>query len=477
MFHARDDWTRGAPVAVFAAPAGAGAFGKRREPFTLVVDLGADLLTPRWWRGAATLMLLCGAAGTVAPILEPLNVAPPAPLADRELVQAEALVITPLSAGSRTGLNLAPGGNVAPLDHAPQRPRVEMFMTLGPADRLEQLLLRAGASSTDAVAAAVLMRSAGDRVEAGATVAVSLGARSAAGRIIEKVTLKAGLGVTLIVERNASGLALVRQAAPVDSTPLRIRGRVGDGFYWSLRAAGVSPQAAAEYLKAVGSRLDVGGDVASNDRFDLIIANRRAATGESRAGPLLYAGLDRAQGGDVQLMRWTAAGRTDWFDANSDGGADQSHGLSAPVAGPITSGFGYRVHPILRFKRFHRGIDFGAGSGSPIVAAADGRVVRAGWAGGYGRQVRLAHGDGVVTSYSHMSRIVADPGSIVRQGQLIGYVGSSGLSTGPHLHYEVYRGGVAVNPLSVRFTTRAPLDPAALGAFKARLKALLSVGA
>ena len=91
-------------------------------------------------------------------------------------------------------------------------------------------------------------------------------------------------------------------------------------------------------------------------------------------------------------------------------------------------------------------------------------------------RVRLAHGDGVLTSYSHMSRIVAEPGTIVRQGQLIGYVGSSGLSTGPHLHYEVYRGGVAVNPLSVRFASRAPLDPATLGAFKARLKALLSVG-
>ncbi len=282
--------------------------------------------------------------------------------------------------------------------------------------------------------------------------------------------------MTLTVTRGPAGLELARQAAAVDSTPLRIRGQVGDGFYWSLRAAGVSPQSAAEYLKALASRLDVGGDITASDRFDLIIANRRAATGESRAGPLLYAGLDRAQGSDVQLMRWTAAGRTDWFDANSDGAAEQSHGFSAPVAGRITSGFGYRVHPILRFKRFHRGVDFGAGSGSPIVAAADGQVVKAGWAGGYGRQVRLAHGDGVLTSYSHMSRIVAEPGTTVRQGQLIGYVGSSGLSTGPHLHYEVYRGGVAVNPLTMRFASRAPLDPATLGAFKARLKALLSVG-
>ena len=77
-------------------------------------------------------------------------------------------------------------------------------------------------------------------------------------------------------------------------------------------------------------------------------------------------------------------------------------------------------------------------------------MVGAGWAGGYGRQVRIAHGGGIVTSYSHMSRTVAEPGSFVRQGQLIGYVGSSGLSTGPHLHYEVYRNGAPVNPLGVK---------------------------
>ena len=147
-----------------------------------------------------------------------------------------------------------------------------------------------------------------------------------------------------------------------------------------------------------------------------------------------------------------------------------------PVAGRITSGFGYRRHPILQFARMHRGVDFGAGWGSPIVAAADGQIAAAGWAGGYGRQVRIAHAGGIATSYSHMSSIVAEPGSHVRRGQLIGYVGSSGLSTGPHLHYEVHRGGQAVNPLSVRFTSGPAVDHAEVAALKARLKALLSVG-
>jgi murein DD-endopeptidase MepM/ murein hydrolase activator NlpD len=125
----------------------------------------------------------------------------------------------------------------------------------------------------------------------------------------------------------------------------------------------------------------------------------------------------------------------------------------------------------------HKGIDFGATWGTPIHAAADGQVARAGWAGGYGRQVRIAHGGGLATSYSHMSRMVVEPGAFIRQGQLIGYVGSSGLSTGPHLHYEVLRGGQAVNPMSVRFAGTSAIDPAVTAAVKARLKALLSVGA
>jgi len=142
------------------------------------------------------------------------------------------------------------------------------------------------------------------------------------------------------------------------------------------------------------------------------------------------------------------------------------------VAGPITSGFGGRMHPILRFIRMHKGVDYGASWGSPIVAAADGQVVRAGWAGGYGRQVRLAHEGGLVTSYSHMSRIVAGEGGVVRRGELIGYVGSSGLSTGPHLHYEVLKDGVAVNPLGVTLVSRSVLNGELMAAVRARAKAL-----
>ena len=258
------------------------------------------------------------------------------------------------------------------------------------------------------------------------------------------------------------------QTVAQDQGPIRVRGRVGDGLYWSLRAAGASPLAAAQYLSALATEIDVGDDVSPLDSFDLVLGRDRE---------LLYAGLDRAASSDLQLVRWTANGRSEWIDAaNAERPTTVASAGGLPVAGHITSYFGYRYHPILHFTRFHAGLDIGASWGSPIVATADGRVVRAGWAGGYGRQVQLAHGGGMVSSYSHMSEIVAEPGSFVRRGQVIGYVGSSGLSTGPHLHYEVLRGGVPVNPLSVRFSAVQMADTGLANAVRARLKALLSVG-
>jgi murein DD-endopeptidase MepM/ murein hydrolase activator NlpD len=260
------------------------------------------------------------------------------------------------------------------------------------------------------------------------------------------------------------------QAAPSDSGPLRIRGTAGEGLYWSLRAAGASPQVAAEYLAALATRIDVG-EVAAGDSFDLVLGSRSQGKG------LLYAGLSRTGQSPLHLVRWDAAGRSEWIDAaDTDRPAPVESGLMMPAAGPITSYFGYRYHPILHFTRFHAGVDIGASWGSAIVAAADGQVVAAGWAGGYGREVRIAHVGGLTTIYGHMSGIVAQPGSLVHAGELIGYVGSSGLSTGPHLHFEVRKDGTPVNPLGVRFASAPAVDTRLADAVKARLRSLLSVG-
>lgn len=262
------------------------------------------------------------------------------------------------------------------------------------------------------------------------------------------------------------------EAAPKPSAsasePVRIMGRVGDGLYWSLRASGASPQVAAQYLAALATEIDVGG-VAPNASFDMVLGP---------GATLLYAGLNRVGERQVQLVKWTSNGRSEWIDAaNADRPAPVQSGLMMPVAGPITSYFGYRYHPILHFTRFHAGLDIGASWGSPIVAAADGQVAAAGWAGGYGREVQIEHPGGIRTLYGHMSEIVAQPGTYVHAGQVIGYVGSSGLSTGPHVHFEVRISGTPVNPLGVRLTSAPAVDTHLADAVKARLKVLLNMGA
>lgn len=149
--------------------------------------------------------------------------------------------------------------------------------------------------------------------------------------------------------------------------------------------------------------------------------------------------------------------------------------MAMPAAGRISSGFGLRRHPVLGFSRMHKGLDIAAGYGSPIRAANDGTVAFAGRNGGYGNFVRLNHSGGMGSGYGHMSRIAVRSGQRVARGQVIGYVGSTGISTGPHLHYELYRNGVAINPRSVSFSVVQALSGGDLREFKAKLARLLAV--
>jgi murein DD-endopeptidase MepM/ murein hydrolase activator NlpD len=121
--------------------------------------------------------------------------------------------------------------------------------------------------------------------------------------------------------------------------------------------------------------------------------------------------------------------------------------LGRPCRGRISSRFGYRYHPVLKYQRLHAGVDFGAPTGTPVYAAADGEVFFASWRGGYGRCIIVLHAEGMSTLYGHLSQISVKPGQTVRRGQRIGAVGSTGLSTGPHLHFELRRNGVPVNPM------------------------------
>jgi len=129
------------------------------------------------------------------------------------------------------------------------------------------------------------------------------------------------------------------------------------------------------------------------------------------------------------------------------GGGVFSGSLAWPVRGPVTSPFGWRIHPIFHVRKFHMGIDIGVGYGTPIRAADGGRVIYASWMSGYGNTVIVDHGGGISTLYAHQSRLAVGAGVRVSRGQVIGYVGSTGYSTGPHLHFEVRVNGNPVNPL------------------------------
>ena len=266
-------------------------------------------------------------------------------------------------------------------------------------------------------------------------------------------------------------------AAPVaDSGPeiRRFTGTVGADFSRSLAAAGVPERQGREYVALLNRAIRLTDGLSVDDRFDLVVLRNP----DGSFGQLVYAGLDRIARADVELMKWTDGREVIWVNADGVGG-DGSQGMQMPVHGRVTSNFGSRFHPILGYRRFHAGLDLAAAAGTPIVAAADGKVISAGWAGGYGRAVAIVHASGIETKYGHMSRIAAYAGEVVRRGDLIGYVGSTGLSTGPHLHFEVLKNGRPVNPQSVKEIASGPgvLQGAKLAAFHDQLRKLLLAGA
>jgi hypothetical protein len=249
----------------------------------------------------------------------------------------------------------------------------------------------------------------------------------------------------------------------------RFTGAIGSDLTSSLQAAGVPERQGREYVAVLARAIDLAGGLSVDDRFDLVLERRS----DGKLGQLLYVGLDRIGRADVELLKWTDGKQLIWVNGDGVGG-ETNAGVRLPVSGRVTSKFGERFHPILGYARFHKGVDLGASAGTPIVAAADGRVVSAGWHGGYGRQVAIAHAGGMETTYGHMSRIAARAGELVRQGQVIGYVGSSGLSTGPHLHFEVSLNGRPVNPLSVKLKGGpAHLQGEKLHVFQDQLRDLL----
>jgi len=448
----------------------------RFDQLQLITDLGQNIGSREWFRGFALCAALCYSAYSFAPGIDPLVGASPAPMDDAQWDEARSLSIAPLAYGADTGRRMAATDAVEALSDTPERPTIERLAALGPGDRFGQALRHAGVSAKDATEVADLVGNVVPLTDIapGTTGSLTLGRRTSrqVSRPLDTLAFRARFDLKLDVRRLDGRLVLNRIVIPIDNTPLRIQGRAGPSLYRAARAAGAPVRAVEAYLRALATKVDVGS-ISPDDRFDIIIEHRRAATGETETGDLIYAGLDRARAKDLQLLKWNLNGSVQWFDG---GGGGKSTGLfQRPVPGAVTSAFGSRFHPILGYTRMHKGVDFHAAYGTAILAASDGRVERAGWAGGYGRQVMIKHASGFETSYSHMSRLTVRPGQFVRQGQVIGAVGTTGLSTGPHLHYELHRNGIAINPAAIRYTSQAKLSGQELASFRASLRRVLTV--
>ena len=445
------------------------------------VDLGARIGSREWWRGLATCSALCAASWTLSPGMpRALPGDAPAPLVEAEADEARALAIRPLALGSATGRRVGANDLVAPLPETPERPRIELSATLSYGDSLGRALVRAGVGRADADAATTLIAQIVDptAIAPGTRVALVLGRRAdrTIARPLDRLSLRARFDMGVTLTRGPGGLQMTRLPIEIDTTPWRIKGSVGSSLYRSLRAAGTPAKVVEQYLKAVASRLSLGSDVVAADEFDLIVEHDRAATGETRTGKLLFAGLERGKTKRLQLVRFNPEGGAssdEWFDA---AGQSEHRGLlGMPVAGHITSRFGMRFHPILGFSRMHKGLDIGAPYGSPIYATIAGVVRFAGRTAGYGNFVKLAHAGNLGSGYGHMSRIAVHNGERVARGQVIGYVGSTGISTGPHLHWEIWRNGTAINPQSLSMTSIAQLSGEKLRTFKMRVTKLLAM--
>jgi murein DD-endopeptidase MepM/ murein hydrolase activator NlpD len=449
----------------------------RLAALDLVPDMGDQIGSRTWWRSAATLLGLCAAAVATYPGVKPFPATGGPKWDAADFNESRAQTIMPLAFGGDSGRHMGATDAVRPLAETPERPQIELTASLGRGDSFARVLERSGVSKSDAQTISNFVASKGSLADipAGTRIHMILGRRSerTQPRPLDALTMRARFDLRIEMER--VGGEMVMRAIPiaVDHTPLRIKGRVGDSLFRSARAAGAPAEAVQSYLRVIGSQINVGRDVKAGDEFDIIVEYRRAETGEAEVGKLLYAGLGRGGKSRLSMLQWNKDGKAQWFEASGVG--QKRGGITRPSNGRISSSYGMRRHPILGYSRMHAGIDFAGGYGGPIFAVSDGVVTVAGRHGGYGNYVRLNHGGGTGTGYGHMSRIAVRNGQRVKQGQVIGYIGSTGLSTGPHLHYEYYRGGRAVNPNTASFVQRAQLEGRELAAFRSRIASLTSV--
>jgi murein DD-endopeptidase MepM/ murein hydrolase activator NlpD len=362
-------------------------------------------------------------------------------------------------------------------------PPVSMMIKVAPGETLEAAVRRTGVGKDEAQQAVSILGKAFDtaNIKAGlafeANIAKPFGQHGTAKLV--GLSLRTGPAVELNLSRAIDGaLQLHKMEEKIVDQTMVASGRMEGSLYASAQRAGISPEMTAQVAKLFQHKLDFSRDIQAGDRFSMVFDRKVTPSGRTVAnGDLLFAEI-QAKGGDAKLYRFKAPGMAEAQYFDELGKNIRSMLLRTPLdTVRITSSFGMREHPILGYTRMHMGIDFGAPIGTPVYAAGDGVVERAGWAGGYGRWLQIKHAGGLETGYGHLSRWAVKQGQHVHQGQVVAYVGSTGLSTGPHLHFEVVVNGKKVNPSKFKAPPSVALSGKELAAFKAekaRIDSLVS---
>lgn len=282
---------------------------------------------------------------------------------------------------------------------------------------------------------------------------------------------------TLNVTRNGDDGFLAATATRVLETRVtNAEGTIDSSLFLAGQAAGLSDNLIMELAGIFGWDIDFALDIREGDRFSVVYEEKYLAGNKVQDGNILAAEfLNRGE--TFRALRYTSAdGRADYY--SPDGKSMRKAFLRTPVDFTrISSRFGSRMHPVLGTMKNHHGVDYAAPTGTPVKSSGDGKVVHVGAKGGYGKTVIIEHGGKYSTLYAHLSQFKGGlrNGSRVRQGQIIGYVGSTGRSTGPHLHYEFRIDGVHRNPLTVRLPDAAPIQAELQADFLNKSRGLVSL--
>lgn len=260
--------------------------------------------------------------------------------------------------------------------------------------------------------------------------------------------------------------------APVYKSLMRAGGEIHESLYQTGADSGIPSQMMSEVIQAFSYDVDFQRDIREGDVLDVVFERMHTDKNVTAGyGKVIYASLKLGDDEFTVYRHVSPDGFAGYY--NAKGESVKKALLKTPINGShITSGFGMRMHPLLGYSKMHKGIDFGAAVGTPIYAAGDGVIEEAGRKGGYGNYVRVKHSGAYETAYGHASRIArgVHPGAHVKQGQVIAYVGSTGMSTGPHLHYEILVKGSQVNPSGVKFRTGQTLGGREIAQFRHEVK-------